>query len=209
MKNLVITIGREFGSGGHEVGKRLAKKLGISLYDEKLIELAAEKTGFNKEYVKENDEKTPKFSAIGLRTAFAPEFYQLTNLDNIQIEQYNIVKEIAQKESCIIVGRGSDYALRDIGSINIFLHAPLTDRVNRKLALEKGDETLSYGDMENKVQQVDKQHRKYYEYYSDKKWGNSQSYDFCINTSALGIDGTVDLIASFVKDYGKTSIMPD
>lgn len=209
MKNLVITIGREFGSGGHEIGKRLAKKLGISFYDDELIELAAEKTGYNKEYIKDNDEKTPSFSVSGLRSAFAPDYYQLTTLDNIQIEQYNIVKDIAQKESCVILGRGSDYALRDVGSINVFLYAPLQERVERKLALQNEDEPLNYDDMERKVQQVDKQHRKYYEYYSDKKWGNSQSYDFCINTSALGIDGTVDLIASFVKTYGKNSIMPN
>jgi len=133
MDNLVITIGREFGSGGHEIGKRLAKKLNISFYDNELIDLAVEKTGYHKDYVKNNDERPPSFAPGSLLTVFAPEFYQLTNLDNIQIQEYNIVKEIAQKESCVIVGRGSDYALREMGSINIFLHAPIEDRINRKL----------------------------------------------------------------------------
>ncbi|HKK94780.1 MAG TPA: cytidylate kinase-like family protein [Anaerovoracaceae bacterium] len=209
MDNLVITIGREFGSGGHEIGKRLAKKLNIAFYDNELIDLAVEKTGYHKDYVKNNDEKPPSFTPGSLLTVFAPEFYQLTNIDNIQIHEYNIVKEIAKQESCVIVGRGSDYALREMGSINIFLHSPIEDRVNRILAIDNDENNLSYQEMEKLVNQVDKQRKRYYEYYSDKKWGNSTTYDLCINTSALGIDSTVNLIYDFVKNHGKESIMPN
>jgi cytidylate kinase len=209
MDNLVITIGREFGSGGHEIGKRLAKILNISFYDNELIDLAVEKTGYHKDYVKNHDEKPPTFSPGSLLTVFAPEYYQLTNLDNIQIQEYNIVKEIAQRESCVIVGRGADYALREMGSINIFLYAPLEYRIKRKLAIDKNKNHLTYQEMEKLVHQVDKQRKRYYEYYSDKKWGNCNTYDLCVNTSALGIEGTVDLILAFVNNYGRGSILPD
>ncbi|MBQ6622668.1 MAG: cytidylate kinase-like family protein [Mogibacterium sp.] len=206
---IIVTIGREFGSGGHEIGKRLAKALGINFYDHEFIAMAVQKTGYHEDYIKNNEEKAPDFATGALFSGL--EFYQPSPFDKIQAEEYKLIKEIAARESCVIVGRAADYILQDQSHVSIFLFAPLEDRVNRKLALldpEKAKKVTPAA-MEKIVKQMDKQRRRYYEYYTDMKWGARDSYDLLINTSRAGIDGSVKIIKTYIEECRGESMMPD
>lgn len=206
---IIVTIGREYGSGGHEIGKRLAAELGVKFYDTEFIRLAVQKTGFHEEYVKNNEEKAPDFAASALFSGI--EIYQPSPYDKIQAEEYKIIREIAAKDSCVIVGRGADYILSDHSHASVFLFAPLEDRVKRKLALLTGEEAkrTTPAQMEKIVKQMDKQRRRYYEYYTDTKWGARDSYDLLINTSRAGIDGAVKIIKTYIENSRGESMMPD
>lgn len=206
---IIVTIGREYGSGGHEIGKRLAAELGVKFYDTEFIRLAVKKTGFHEDYVKNNEEKAPDFAASALFSGI--EIYQPSPYDKIQAEEYKIIREIASKDSCVIVGRGADYILSDHSHASVFLFAPLEDRVKRKLALLAGEEAkkTTPAQMEKIVKQMDKQRRRYYEYYTDTKWGARDSYDLLINTSRAGIDGAVKIIKTYIESSRGESMMPD
>lgn len=208
-KKIIVTIGREFGSGGHEVGKRLANSLGIDFYDHEIISLAVQKTGFHEDYVTTNDEKAPDFATGALFSGI--DFYQPSPYDRIQAEEYKLIKEIAAKGSCVIVGRAADYVLRDTQHLSIFLFAPLEDRVKRKMALLTPEQAcgINAAKMEKIVKQTDKQRRRYYEYYTDQKWGARDSHDLLINTSRSGIDGAVKIIETYIKVCCVSGIMPD
>ncbi|MBP3895488.1 MAG: cytidylate kinase-like family protein [Mogibacterium sp.] len=196
---LIITIDREYGSGGHEVGKRLAEQLGIKFFDEELIERAAMGTGYVEEYVKENDEKAPDFSIASLISSV--DTFQSLPYARIQEEQFSIIRDIAAQESCVIVGRAADYILEDEEHVSIFIFAPLEERLRRKLELEVVNEKehpLDEAEMTKKIKQKDKQRRRYYEFYTDNKWGERDVYDLLINTSRTGIDGAVDIIRTYI-----------
>lgn len=206
---IIVTIGREFGSGGHEVGKRLAADLGISFYDQEFVDMAVQKTGFHADYVKDNEEKAPDFVSGAMFSGM--EMYQPSPYDRIQAEEYKIIREIAAKESCVIVGRAADYILSDQSHVSVFLFAPLQDRVNRKMALLAPEDAakMTNAAMEKIVKQMDKQRKRYYEYYTDTKWGARDSYDLLINTSRAGIDGSVKIIKTYIDECRGESIMPD
>lgn len=206
---IIVTIGREFGSGGHEVGKRLASELGISFYDQEFVDMAVQKTGFHADYVKDNEEKAPDFVSGAMFSGM--EMYQPSPYDRIQAEEYKIIREIAAKESCVIVGRAADYILSDQSHVSVFLFAPLQDRVNRKMALLAPEDAakMTNAAMEKIVKQMDKQRKRYYEYYTDTKWGARDSYDLLINTSRAGIDGSVKIIQTYIDECRGESIMPD
>ena len=159
---VIVTIGREFGSGGHEVGKRLAAALGIKFYDNEFIRLAVQKTGFHEDYVKSNEEKAPDFAASALFSGI--ELYQPSPYDKIHSEEYKLIREIAAEDSCVIVGRAADYILRDQSHVSVFLFAPIEDRIKRKMALLSGEEAkkMTPAQMEKIVKQMDKQRRRIY-----------------------------------------------
>lgn len=197
---LLVTIDREYGSGGHEVGRRLAEKLGISFYDEELIERAASVTGYNPDYIKDNDEKAPDYSIASLFTGV--DTFQSSPYTRIQEEQFRIIREIASEGSCVIVGRAADYILSEERHVSIFVFAPIEERLKRKLELEivnKKEHPLDASAMEKKIKQKDKQRRRYYEFYTDNKWGGRDVYDLLINTSRTGIDGAVDIIMTYIE----------
>lgn len=206
---VIITIGREFGSGGHEIGKRLAEALGLDFYDTEFIKLAVEKTGYSELYIKSNDEKAPDFTGSTFLSGF--DYYHPSPYDRIQEEEYKIVKSLGEKGNCIIVGRAADYILKDERIIKIFIYAPFEERVKRKLALVSDEmkDKISSVQMKKTVKQMDKQRRKFYEYYTDNKWGARESYDLMINTSSAGIDGSVKIIKTFVEQCKGASNMPD
>ena len=182
---IIVTIGRQFGSGGHEVGRRLASELGISFYDHEFVDMAV------------------MFSGM--------EMYQPSPYDRILAEVYMLIRDIASKESCVIVGRAADYILSDQSHVSIFLFAPMEDRVKRKMALLKPEDAakMTPSAMEKIVKQMDKQRKRYYEYYTDMKWGARDSYDLLINTSQSGIDGAVKIIRTYIDECRGESIMPN
>ena len=206
---IIITIGREFGSGGHEIGKRLAADLGIAFYDQEFVEMAVKNTGFHVDYVKDNEEKAPDLVSGAMFVGI--DIYQPSPYDRIQEEEYRLIREIASKESCVIVGRAADYILSDQSHVSVFLFAPIEDRVKRKMALLPAEQAAKTtpAAMEKIVKQMDKRRRRYYEYYTDMKWGARDSYDLLINTSRAGIDGSVKIIKTYINECRGESIMPD
>ncbi len=206
---IIVTIGREFGSGGHEIGKRLAADLGIAFYDQEFVEMAVKNTGFHVDYVKDNEEKAPDFVSGAMFVGV--DIYQPSPYDRIQAEEYKLIREIASKESCVIVGRAADYILSDQSHVSVFLFAPVEDRVKRKMALLPAEQAakMTPAAMEKIVKQMDKRRRRYYEYYTDMKWGARDSYDLLINTSRAGIDGSVKIIKTYINECRGESIMPD
>ena len=193
---IIVTIGRQFGSGGHEVGRRLASELGISFYDHEFVDMAVKKTGFHADYVKDNEEKAPDFVSGAMFSGM--EMYQPSPYDRIQAEEYKLIRDIASKESCVIVGRAADYILSDQSHVSIFLFAPMEDRVKRKMALLKPEDAakMTPAAMEKVIKQMDKQRKRYYEYYTDMKWGDASNYHIALDSGVIGIEKSAEIIES-------------
>ena len=203
MKNLIITIGRQLGSGGRSVGKLLAEHYGISLYDKALINLAAEQSGLGKEFFTNADEHVSRSSLRSLITSrgliSSHSNSPLSNDALFQV-QSDVIRELAGKESCIILGRCADYILRDNpGLISIFLSADKEDRLKRiaehdNISIEKARTLMEQGD---------KKRATYYNYYTDGVWGSASTYHLCINTSVLGIEGTTQFLIQYIDSRNK------
>ena len=193
MSNRIITIGREFGSGGRTIGREVAKKLGIPCYDQELIVKMAEESGFTREYVEKESENASlgswAASALGMDGTYtAP-----TNQDRLWAVQSRIIREIAEKESCVIVGRCADVILEDKADLlRVFIHADFDARAKR--IVEKYGETEI--PTEKRLRDKDKRRAMYYQFYTDRKWGDIENYDIILNSSALGLERCVDIIAS-------------
>lgn len=201
MGNKIYTIGREFGSGGRDVGEKLAERLGIKLYDKELLQKAAKESGFCEEIFENHDEKPTNsflyslvmdtYSMNGHSTA---PFLDMPLNHKVFLAQFDTIKKIAENESCVIVGRCADYALADNPDcINIFIHADMDFRT--RLVCKRANIT------ENKARDMivkqDKQRASYYNYYTSKKWGDSTSYNLTLDSGKLGIDGCVDMIIKY------------
>ncbi len=200
-KNYVINIGRQFGSGGRLVGEKVAEKLGFSYYDKELINIASKESGLGKEFFERADEKkqrSPFVGLLGLRTNIVVDDFFNNYLSNETLFkiQSDVIVDLAQKGSCVFVGRCADYILRDNPAVlNIFITADLDDRIER-VAVRQG---IPKDKMDDLLEKTDKNRANYYNYYTNKKWGAASSYDVCINSSLLGIDGTVDFICEIAK----------
>ena len=207
MKNpLIITIGREYGSGGREIGKALAKKLGVAFYDKEIISLAAEKSGLSAEFITSNEQRTggPLSGSIGASAHYHSGFFAPQHLplsETIFISQAQVIRDIAAKERAVIVGRCADYVLAGRkNTVNIFIHAPKEDRVRRIMALYE----LSEADALKAIARSDKERGNHYFRYTDMKWGKAQNYDLCVNSSLLGIEGTVEMLMDVAKIEERT-----
>lgn len=188
MKNRVITISREFGSGGRTIGKKTAEKLDIPCYDSQLIQKIAAESGFNEEYIKE----AGKYAPGGfLSSALSHRGIAITNEDYIWEIQCRTITDLAQQGPCVIVGRCADYILRNKADcLKVFIHADLDFRAKRIVEV--------YGEREQSPQQrlkdKDKRRAAYHRFYTDMKWGHAQNYDLTLNSGTLGIDRCVDII---------------
>lgn len=201
MGNKIYTIGREFGSGGREVGERLAERLGIKIYDKELLQQAAKDSGFCEEIFENHDEKpTNSFlyslvmDTYSVNGYTSSPFLDMPLNHKVFLAQFETIKKLAAQESCVIVGRCADYALADNPDcINIFVHASLDKRV--KLVSKRLNIT------ENKAKDItqkkDKQRASYYNYYTSKKWGDSTSYNLTLDAGKIGINGCVEVILKF------------
>ena len=202
----IITIGRQLGSGGRTIGKKLAERLGIAYYDRELINLASKESGICGEFFEKADEKT----SGGLLKAFAMGFSMnsaifqnndyLSNESLFQI-QSDVIRKVAAEGSCVLVGRCADYILRDESNcLNVFVTARMEDRIKR--VLEYNNE-LKENEVEEFINKEDKSRSAYYNYYTDKVWGAAASYDLCVNSSYYGIKATVDYILTFLENNTK------
>ncbi len=198
---MIITIGREYGSGGKELGEKLAKKLGFKFYDKELVEMAAEKSEIHTSILHKADEQASRsllYSiATGIDTRFFTPSYELPINDKLFIEQANVIKELAKNEDCVIVGRCADYILESAGipSIDLFIYASKDAKIARISKLYD----LSPDKAKDKIKKVEKSRKTYYNYYSNKEWGELSNYDLCINTTNMTIDKAVDVAVSFIQ----------
>lgn len=199
-KKIIINIGRQFGGGGVAVAMELGRKLGIPVYDKELIKKAAQDSGFSAEFFEESDERKRFFS---LSAIFANRFSETENYMSdrgIFKMQSQTIRSLAEQGSAIIVGRCSDYILRDMEcTLDVFLTSPLEVRAAR-IAERTG---LSLEDAAALAEDKDKQRAEYYNYYTYTDWGVASTYDLCIDSSVLGIEGTADFIIDFARKAGK------
>lgn len=200
--NSVITIGRQFGSGGREIGEKLASHYGIKFYDKDLLKRAAKESGICTELFENNDEKPTSSFLYNLITdsysfGYSSPYMEMPLSHKVFLAQFDTIKKIAEEGPCVIVGRCADYALSEFKDrLSVFIYAPIEDRMVRIKA--KYPEEKDPDKIRDMIIKTDKSRANYYNYYSSKKWGRADSYDLCINSSSLGIDGTVDLISCFI-----------
>lgn len=194
----VITIGREYGSGGREIGEKVAEKLGIPWYDKELLAAAAKKSGFTEQIFQAHDETVHNSLLYALVTGIgSPPNGSLQPLPvRLYLEQFNTIRELASQEDCLFIGRCADYALRDRPRVvNVFVHAPLPDRIQRVCRRNQVDERKA----RDLIRKQDKSRASYYSYYTDQRWGNAKNYDLTFDTSNLGIDGSVSMILHYLS----------
>lgn len=193
----VITIGREFGSGGRIIAQRVAETLSIPFYDKALIDLAAKETGLSEDFIRQAEQQRT--------SSFLYNLYMSTqNLpvsDQVFIAESEVIRKVADQGPCVIVGRCADYVLRTRENIlNVFVHAPLDERIFRA----KEEYKIDAPDIKSYVQKMDKRRAAYYEHFADGDWGKAQTYHLAVSSS-LGLDTVVDLIVTLAKERGATA----
>ncbi len=203
-KHVVITIARQYGSGGKTIGEMLAAKLGIEYYDKDLIYLASEESGINADLFMKADEKIKNsalFRAISKVKPYngeliTPDSDDFTSADNLFNYQAKIIKELASENSCVIIGRCADYVLRDFDNVlSVFVHAP------KDFCMKKAAEkhSMSESDLEKFIAKTDKGRADYYKYHTGREWTDARNYDLCLDSSKLGFERCVDEIIAYMN----------
>lgn len=200
--HLIITIGREFGSGGREIGELLAKKLGVKCYDKLLLKMAAEESGLNEKLFEINDEQNVNtimtslmsHSYFGSTGNFQPMLVQLF------LAQFNAIKSLEYKDPCVIIGRCADDVLKNYPhKLRVFISADREKKVER--VMERHE--CSSKEAEKMIVKTDKNRARYYNYFASGSWGDAKNYDLCLNSSILGIEGTVEVILEYIRRLPK------
>lgn len=190
MSNKVITISREFGSGGRTVGKMVAEKLGIPCYDQEIIQKIAEESGYCEDFVAEHSEHAAYGNWLSNAFAFR-DYYGNSIQDKIWFAQLKTIVELANKGPCVIVGRCADFILKETADcLRVFIHADPKARAER-IVQQYGESAQA---PERRLRDKDKRRAAYYQMYTDQKWGDNKNYDIALSTSSLGIDKCVDII---------------
>lgn len=195
MTKKIITISREFGSGGRFIGEEVAKKLGIAYYDKDIIGQIAEQSGFSPEYIQENAELSPKKGLFAY--AFSGRDITGKSVEDIVYEvQRKVILEIAEKESCVIIGRNADFILKNREDVlNVFIHGDTPEKVQRICKLYH----VTQADAAKMITDTDKRRRTNYNFYTDQKWGMARNYSLSLNSSQLGYDRCEKIILECVK----------
>ena len=187
----IITISREFGSGGRTIGKGVAEKLGIPCYDHEVIEQLVERSGFAADYVKSQSEYAPNGSLF-VNALNAGNFHGLSNQDKLWTMQRQIIEELGEKENCVIVGRCADYILRDRADcLKVFIHRDFQSRAER-IVLVYGETEVP---TEKRLKEKDKRRAAYYQFYTDQKWADLANYHIVLDSGVIGIEKCIDIIA--------------
>jgi cytidylate kinase len=198
MDNIIISIGRQFGSGGGEIGRKLANELNIPYYDRELLAIAAQESGLCPEVFEKADERESSVLSYAFSLGFSPlgmyiPYDDILSNEKLFLLQSETIRNLAEKESCVIIGRCSDYILRNhSGCLSFFIHNNLDNRIKHIIEREKVSEARA----KELIVKADKSRAAYYNYYTNKQWGVASSYNFSIDVSVLGTDGTV----TFLKD---------
>ena len=201
MGNFVVTIGREFGSGGREIGESIAEKLNFTFYSEKLVSKASEVTGIDESIFREVDERQKKsFWYMFAMTNILPDGTEeslatLPTNEKLFIEQTKVIEDLAEKENCVIVGRCSNYILKDLpNALHIFIYS----NPNSKLRRTMERQNMSEHEAKKLIHKIEKERRTYYNYYTEYTWGDSQGYDICLDSSRLSEEEIVDIVYDLV-----------
>ncbi len=201
-KTSFLTISRECGSGGRTIGRKLAERLGYNFYDKELIDRVAKESGLAKEFIEEQGEHITGsllFNIASNMTYAGQVFggHVLPLQDQLYVVQSDIIKEIAEKENCVIVGRCADYILKDRDdALHVFIHAKLEDKIERAV----NDYGFDRDGVEKSLRKKDKARANHYRYYTDAEWGKTQNYDITLNSSTCGLDGCVDVLYAIIQE---------
>ena len=210
MDRVVSTIARQYGSGGKTIGKMLAADLGIKAYSREILKLASEDSGINERLFNQVDEKLKSTSLFGImKRAYKgelipPESEDFTSNQNLFNYQAKVIKELAETESCVIIGRCGDYVLKgNPRVVSVFVHA--SPEYCLKQAIERGAHAGK--DVEKFIQRTDKYRAEYYHYYTGQEWNDARNYDLCLNSERLGFEGCVEAIKAYIKiRFGENAI---
>ena len=200
---MVITVGRQYGSGGREIGTMLAQQLNITYYDDLLLKKAAEESGLCEELFHSFDERPKSFLYSIAMDPYSFSMNHVTPKGSIEqqvyLATYDTIKKLADAGPCVLIGRCADYALKDRSDVvNLFITAPLENRIKRVAARNN----ISESEAKDRIKKTDKSRASYYNYYSSKEWGDAKSYDLSIDSSLLRIEGTVELLKELVLIKG-------
>lgn len=197
----IITIAREFGSGGRELGRRLSDKLGFAYYDQEIITEISKRTDLSEEYIKQITENRPVSSfPIHVGISFYPADNPIFNQSiNIYAEQHKLLQELAEKSDCIIVGRCADYILQDKDPFRIFVYADNASKIARCIEREPENQKLSEQEIKRNMNSIDKRRAKYYEFFSHNKWGSRENYDLMVNTGGKDIKAVTDAVIDYIN----------
>ena len=194
--NLIITIGREYGTGGREIGQKLALRLGIPFYDRELITRAAKKTGFDEKLFEQLDKRATNSFLYSLTMFGSVGLNGMSLTDQLYLAQSNIIREMAEDSSCVIVGRCAEYVLKDYDNVlSVFIHAP------HEYCMEQAAKKQSMGskELERYIQKIDKHRADYHKYYTGLDWTDARNYDLCLDSSKLGFERCVQEIMSYIN----------
>ncbi|HKL79113.1 MAG TPA: cytidylate kinase-like family protein [Mobilitalea sp.] len=201
MNKYVITIARGYGSGGRTIGKMLSEELGIHYYDRELLRLASDDSGINEKLFAQADEKVKKnllfkiASNVYKGELIPPDSDEFVSNDNLFNYQAKIIKELAETQSCVIVGRCADFVLKDYKNVvKVFVHAPQVDCINTLREMTGMPEK----DIEKQIASIDKHRAEYYKYYTGRGWDDAKNYDLCLNSSQLGFDKCVEIVKAYL-----------
>lgn len=202
MKKIIITISREFGSGGREIGERVARQLGIDFYDKKIIDMAAEESGFSPDYVEQIEQKMTNSLMYNIAAAGAYPLsvmpVESSNSDKLFIVESRIINELADKGSCVIIGRCADYVLRERSDcLHVFIHANKEFKISRAIK----EYNIDAGAAAGEVAKIDKKRKNYYQRYTDRKWGEAANFHATLDSSAIGINACVKCILDMTEGF--------
>lgn len=188
-KHIVVTISREYGSGGRYIGRLIADKLGIKFYDKDLVTKISKKTGLTEEYIENNEQTRSTLATLGGT--------ELTNADELFISESQEIEKLADKESCVIIGRCSDFVLKDRDDVlKIFIYSSMEDKIKRAIEFYGVNKEKA----EKEIKKIDKLRANHYKYYTEREWKDYSNYDLCINSDNLGVEKSADLICKIIKE---------
>lgn len=203
MEKIVITIGRQCGSGGREFGMKLAEALGMEYYDKELVRLAAKNGNLSPEISEMTDERATNSLLYSIATGGSMRgmfngYYEMPLNDRVFLAQAETIKQLAKEKSCVIVGRCANYVLReeeDVRTVNLYIYADLDYRIKRI----KEEENLTEKQAKDRIVKTEKKRRTYYNYYSNGNWGNATEYDLCINLTDIDFDAAVEIVKGYIS----------
>ena len=191
-KNIIVTVSREYGSGGRYVGRLIADKLGIKFYDKEFIEKIAQETGFSEEYIEKNEQKRDALS--GLNNGY---YFGLNNADELFLKEAELIKKLSREQSCVIIGRCANFILKDEENVlKIFIYTDMKNKIKRATEIYG----LSKEKAEKEIKRIDKLRANHCKYYTEKDWNDNSNYDICINCDTLGVEKTAELICNMIKE---------
>ncbi len=200
--SLIITIAREFSSGGRELGRRIADELHIAYYDKEILQDIEKKTPYSMSYIEEVSENRPiLLPPINYGASFSlyPDISLQQSID-VHSAQSDIIREYALKSDCVIIGRGADYILRDLKPFRIFVYSDMESKIERCKTREAKDEHFTDKQLAKKINSINKKRKDYYEYYTGRKWGSKENYDMMINTSGMNIKEMAHHLAALIRE---------